>query len=581
MSFVNDKLYKGYLRQNLPTIVSTVKVREIVPHLPCLTDHDKENIEAKREIYGNHDSMVLLLDCLKRRQNWPEQFIEALEACDYPTIAADVRREYNALRGITNSSSSSPPTVTQAHVHPEPSASHVSSPGSVTNSEDLPPAEAPAPTDQASPPLETTVQTQDPQSSPAPAPDPVPELPQSAQVETRPPAPVTPYNEVLTTPPPQMVAVNTHQEPEENSESVILDITGDNGGLPDEVTAGNAETLISSADTLQPTGPAEQNEAVSPSCQDLLQPTAITPELRSPQTPSPAGTNSGVTNESSSLMVTPEKPPVQDTTPPVDVILPAVLHPEETSEPAATQVVESGPQTDAAPTATPFPGAAGINAPVFDDSSVYLSKPGELITIQSQENGCPSNPAPDSPVEPYSGDTGRLELSAAAVTSAHVPACSAVNSPTLNANIAQPCYENGIALNHNDPQENHYESPCQSFDSQEVQMNVVQISEEPSILNLDGQSSTPHPQIVNSEAAMEAACAPLLAANDADTVGIINSPSCENHLPSEPAPAAISIKTLQDTKEASSHHLTAKTKYILTAAGVGACALLMAWKFKH
>lgn len=41
MTFASDKLYKGYLRRNMPTIVSKVKVREIVPHLPCLTDHDR------------------------------------------------------------------------------------------------------------------------------------------------------------------------------------------------------------------------------------------------------------------------------------------------------------------------------------------------------------------------------------------------------------------------------------------------------------------------------------------------------------------------------------------------------------
>lgn len=50
-------------------------------------------------MYGNFDSMVLLLDCLKRRENWPEEFISALEDCNYGTIAANIRREYDALRG--------------------------------------------------------------------------------------------------------------------------------------------------------------------------------------------------------------------------------------------------------------------------------------------------------------------------------------------------------------------------------------------------------------------------------------------------------------------------------------------------
>lgn len=41
MTLASEQLYKGYLKRNMPTIVSRVKVREIVPHLPCLTDHDR------------------------------------------------------------------------------------------------------------------------------------------------------------------------------------------------------------------------------------------------------------------------------------------------------------------------------------------------------------------------------------------------------------------------------------------------------------------------------------------------------------------------------------------------------------
>lgn len=47
MTFASDKLYKGYLRRNMPTIVSTVKVGEIIPHLPCLTDHDRVGVIGK------------------------------------------------------------------------------------------------------------------------------------------------------------------------------------------------------------------------------------------------------------------------------------------------------------------------------------------------------------------------------------------------------------------------------------------------------------------------------------------------------------------------------------------------------
>lgn len=41
MSYASEKLHKGYLRQKMPSIVSKVKVREIIIHLPCLTDHDR------------------------------------------------------------------------------------------------------------------------------------------------------------------------------------------------------------------------------------------------------------------------------------------------------------------------------------------------------------------------------------------------------------------------------------------------------------------------------------------------------------------------------------------------------------
>lgn len=64
----------------------------------------QENIEAKRETYGNYDAMVLLLDCLKRRENWPEEFITALEECNHSTLAAEIRNEYNTLQGSKSGS---------------------------------------------------------------------------------------------------------------------------------------------------------------------------------------------------------------------------------------------------------------------------------------------------------------------------------------------------------------------------------------------------------------------------------------------------------------------------------------------
>lgn len=47
MTFASDHLYKGYLRRNMPTIVSRVNPTEIIPHLPCLTDHDRVGVIGK------------------------------------------------------------------------------------------------------------------------------------------------------------------------------------------------------------------------------------------------------------------------------------------------------------------------------------------------------------------------------------------------------------------------------------------------------------------------------------------------------------------------------------------------------
>ncbi|KAL3049515.1 hypothetical protein OYC64_008882 [Pagothenia borchgrevinki] len=514
MSFASDKLYNGYLRREMPTIVRRVQVREIMSHLPCLTSHDRENIEARREVCGNEEGMVLLLDCLKRRENWPEQLIEALEACEHPFLAAGLRTAYDTLRG----------TNTPA------------------------PAE---PLAQASPPLEIPVQPQAPPSAEAKVPE-VVSPPQPTQGEVEPPP---------STPPPES---NSHQEPAENCESDIEDVSGDDAAILDQV-------LIDTVAPPQPPPPAEELETETPSIQDPVETTTTTStEISPPQSPSPSQMNSDVTDGSSFLTLTPEKPPVQDTTPPVDMKPAPVLLPEETSEPPATQVIESSPQTETEAAPSPLPVAAETDTSICDDSSVCLSKPGPLLSIHPQQDAIPAIPAiPEQrePVQPYSGSSERLEISNAAseaVTSSLLPACS------TTVNTALPCQENGIAPNHSEPEENHYESPCESLDMQVLE-NVVHISEEPSILDLDGQSSIPQAQIMNGDAAKEITPAPPVSTNTGDTVLSVNTPSGENCLLSEPTPADISPEQKSNN-----------TKYILMAAGVGVFALVMArWRFKN
>uniref|UniRef100_G3NM93 Mitochondrial antiviral-signaling protein n=1 Tax=Gasterosteus aculeatus aculeatus TaxID=481459 RepID=G3NM93_GASAC len=540
MSFANDRLYNGYMRRKMPTIVTQVKVREIMIHLPCLTPHDRENIEAKRETNGNFDSMVLLLDCLKRRENWPQQFIDALEACEHTTLAADMRAEYDALRGVSSKSlnSSSPPaTVVRAHVHPAPSARPPSVPEGGANSQ----AAAAPPAEESAPP-EPAPQAQLPEAVPPPGP--LPEPPQATEVEVaaRPSTPPTSFEPVAAEATPAQGEVNAPQEPEENSESDIQDVPGDNGVTPAGESGESGEVSADRA-SAPPPGPCETD---TPSHTDPLQTTTTSAQVGPPTSPSLTQMDSDVTDGSSFLTMTPERLPVQDTAAQVDLKPAVVLQPEESFQPAATQVVE----TEVAAPTPPLPGANGADAVLRDDyDDMCLSKPGQLVSVHPANNGRPTASAPVPPAQPYSGDSGRLEISDASteVSDAAPPPVAA-------------CQENGVPLSRNEPEENHYEGR-----SSGVMTHVVHVSQEASVLDLDGQSPAPA-RIPNGEAAEEVPSAPP-AAPPACTAG--NSPSGKACDPSGPAGISPPWET------------AAHAKYIAAAAGVGACALLLAWRFKN
>ncbi|XP_028834755.1 mitochondrial antiviral-signaling protein [Denticeps clupeoides] len=134
MPYASDKLYNDFVRPRMSELASKVKVREILPHLPCLTQSDREEVEAKREMTGNYNAMQLLLDCLRRRERWPEQFIKALEECEQDTLAQLMYESYNTLTGHTNplppaaapaAAIATTATVTMAHVHPPPQVVHL------------------------------------------------------------------------------------------------------------------------------------------------------------------------------------------------------------------------------------------------------------------------------------------------------------------------------------------------------------------------------------------------------------------------------------------------------------------------
>lgn len=184
------------------------------------------------------------------------------------------------------------------------------------------------------------------------------------------------------------------------------------------------------------------------------------------------------------------------------------------------------------------------------ENDVCFSQPGDLVSVQPQP---PDSPALSS-MEPYSGNTTRLEMSSVSA------------STTADTSSRLPCQENGITVNYNEPEENHYESPNESLDVEEIRENTLQICEEPSILNMDGHDSTSQGQIINGEAAKETINAP---------------PASGNEQPPEPSAGAGSPPAPQHPEKTPSRLLTSNTKYFVTAAGVGAFALLMAWKFKN
>uniref|UniRef100_UPI003AB0D643 mitochondrial antiviral-signaling protein isoform X1 n=2 Tax=Centroberyx gerrardi TaxID=166262 RepID=UPI003AB0D643 len=558
MAFARDKLYNGYLRRKMALIASNVKAREIVPHLPCLTTSDREEIEAKRETSGNYAAMQHLLDCLRRRENWPEEFIAALEACEQRTMAAEIRAEYNSLRGPNNPSPPSPPTtVVMAHVHPAPSASRpVSAPESSQAAVSPPPEAAapPEPATRASPPPEAPLQPEappNPDTPPPPPPkaapssEPAPQLPQSPQARatpppsTPPPSPEPPRHQAATPPPPQR-AVQAHQEPEENSEMDPQDGSGDKSLIPDKASAGDGEVSVDSEATADPGPAVEQREAAAPSLPHPRQATAE--EDRTPQ----------------SLVTTPEKPPVQETVPPVDQVAAAGLQPEETSEPTATQVMNNSQQAQTTDAASPPRGIDVPDASLCD--TVCLSKPGQLLSIQQQHHNSPTIPAEQQP--PYSGNSERLEISDAVPdpeSSAQVPAPASPPPRQDNGVVTEPLPYN------NEPEENHYESVSLGSLG-EVRVNVGRVAEEASIQNHDGQDLRPQAQILNGQAAKEPASAPPASANAADTVSNFNAPS---------------ESALEQQDPEKKTYLSPNAKSFLTAAGVSACVLMVAWRLKR
>lgn len=121
-------------------------------------------------------------------------------------------------------------------------------------------------------------------------------------------------------------------EPEENSEVDLQQGSGDQDPISDKANAADSEVSgLDSEVTTDAGPPVQQGDRAAPSSPHPVQ--TATREDRAPQSLAPTKTVGAAFT-----MSTPERSPVQETVPPVDKVVPAVLQPEEMSEPTATQV---------------------------------------------------------------------------------------------------------------------------------------------------------------------------------------------------------------------------------------------------
>lgn len=230
----------------------------------------------------------------------------------------------------------SPTTVVKAHVLPTPSATQLPIPDSGGNMQVAvpPPAEtSPATLEQAAQ-AQSSVETPSQQEAvqvpeSVPSPEPVPEPQVSTERATRlpstlPPSPEIPHARAAKAPQPQEM-VRSHQEPEENFESNTQAVLGDTSLIRDEVNSANKKVAV---DVVVP---PQDHHLVSTSETGASPPdhfhSTVTTNNKPPHGPNLDG-SSVPTN-------TPEKHPVQDTTPLVNKVPTAALL---ASKPAATQV---------------------------------------------------------------------------------------------------------------------------------------------------------------------------------------------------------------------------------------------------
>ncbi|CAM4551031.1 unnamed protein product [Lepidochelys olivacea] len=94
MGFAEDKVY-DYIRENMHDF-HRIRVRQLIHHLPCLSDADREEIEAHDDRKGNEHAVWELFFYLKCRNGWVKELIEALRKNRHHDLADRVQCKYDA-----------------------------------------------------------------------------------------------------------------------------------------------------------------------------------------------------------------------------------------------------------------------------------------------------------------------------------------------------------------------------------------------------------------------------------------------------------------------------------------------------
>ncbi|XP_064860515.1 uncharacterized protein LOC115125924 isoform X2 [Oncorhynchus nerka] len=481
-SFTREKL-SLHLRRRMGVFVSRVKATELMANLPCLTPSDKEEIQAKKDFSGNYAAMQLLLDYVQKRMNWPEELMVALELLEHQDLADELRAEWNKH----NQNNPYPPsaaatTAVRTHVHPIPSTSSEGSPCSLV----LP--GQPAPPEVAAPPSASLPPEVAPEVLPPPVvaaqpeapPSSVPEAPMAGSSSKHAPkAAVSPEiaSEAAPSPvaapqaepqaaPPSPVSV---EEPTVISEPPASSGSIQTVSLEDNLCHGDAPTQMALSETTPTLSGSHLIPVVS----------EITPTLPVSH-PALSQTESTPTPAALATFQSPERRPVQDTSPHT-VKVPS-FHQEAVENSDPTQVTEDEQHTEPSQSQHFSPAAAPADTSMNEDE-VNFSKP-EVLRSEVMDS------------QPYSGDSTRLQRSVSDFVLATADVNSRVVIPDpVTTSTPLPCQENGVPeeiiepLSHNEPQEDTYESSClSSLGDQEVLLNVVHVSEDASIQNNDGQT---------------------------------------------------------------------------------------------